>query len=141
MEFVILRFFPLLFASSCLWGLTDGDTWAGGFQESNITLSANSSTTIFLDRDPNIPTNRGNIFGERMSTNLNLTSSGGQATLILQKTSSLPTIQFYHQRGNTISVSNGANLRLLLGQHSNTENFFYLSGGVLQDKQWWKSVF
>lgn len=132
LELIILRFFSLLLTSSCLWGLTDGDTWAGGFKESNITLSANSSTTIFLDRDPNIPTNRGNIFGERMSTNLNLTSSGGQATLILQKISSLPNIQFYHQRGNTISVSNGANLRLLLGQHSNTENFFYLSGGVLQ---------
>lgn len=127
-----MRLLPLVFASSCLWGLTDGGTWKGGFQESKIALTANSSTTIFLDRDPNIPSNRGNIFGERMSTNLSITATGTNATLTLQKISSLPDIQFYHKRGNTISASNGANLKLLLGQHSNTSNFFYLSGGVLQ---------
>lgn len=129
---MILRFFPLLFTSCYLWGLTDGETWAGRFQESSITLNTGNTINITLDRDPNVNQSQANDFGSKGGTNLNLTSNGGQATLTLKKKDSLSNMQFYHKSGNTISVSQNAHLTISLGSHSNSSNIFLLSGGLIQ---------
>lgn len=127
-----LRVFPLLFVSSCLWALTDGDTWAGCFQESNITLNAGSTINVILDRIPNVNQGQANDFGSNGGTNLNLVSNGGEASLILKKKDSLADMQFYHNSGNTMSISKNAHLTISLGSHSNTSNSFLLSGGLIQ---------
>lgn len=65
-------------------------------------------------------------------TSLALSSSGGSASLTLAKNASLSSMQFYHNSGNTISVSNNAQLTILLGGYSNDRNTFLLAGGIIQ---------
>ena len=51
---------------------------------------------------------------------------------LLQKNASLSSMQFYHNSGNTISVSNNAQLTISLGGYSNDRNTFLLAGGIIQ---------
>ena len=85
-------------SASILWGVQNGDTWAGSIP--------------YSDR--------------------NIILSGGSASLTLTKNASLSSMQFYHNSGNTISVSNNAQLTISLGGYSNDRNTFLLAGGIIQ---------
>lgn len=123
-----------LFLSCSLWGITDGQVWTGSIprSDSNIALNSGDNFTIYLDRDPNANQAQANDFGSGSSTNLNLTANGGSASLTLTKKASLNNLQFYHDIGSTISVSQNAHLTISIGSHDNSSNIFLLSGGTIQ---------
>ena len=81
-----------------------------------------------LDKTNHKPANLEEMGG----TSLALSSSGGSASLTLTKNASLSSMQFYHNSGNTISVSNNAQLTISLGGYSNDRNTFLLAGGIIQ---------
>ena len=120
------KFLILSLACSSALAVNNGDTWAGSFQESNVSLSDGDSINVTLQRDPNFPNNRGNNFGYKNKTNLNYSTTSGSSTLIFETDSSIKDMAYYHDAGNTITINQNSNLIWNL----NTSGGFIVNGAI-----------
>ncbi|WP_060662948.1 autotransporter outer membrane beta-barrel domain-containing protein [Helicobacter pullorum] len=120
------KFLILSLACSSALAVNNGDTWAGSFQESNVTLNDGDSINVTLQRDPNFPNNRGNNFGYNGGTNFEYSTTLGSSTLIFEADSSIKDMAYYHNVGNTITINQNSNLIWNL----NTSGGFIVNGAI-----------
>lgn len=120
------KFLILSLACSSALAVNNGDTWAGSFQESNVSLSDGDSINVTLQRDPNFPNNRGNNFGVNGGTNFEYSTTLGSSTLIFEADSSIKDMAYYHNVGNTITINQNSNLIWNL----NTNAGFIINGAI-----------
>lgn len=120
------KFLILSLACSSALAVNNGDTWAGSFQEGNVSLSDGDSINVTLQRDPNFPNNRGNNFGVNGGTNFEYSTTSGSSTLIFEADSSIKDMAYYHNVGNTITINQNSNLIWNL----NTSGGFIINGAI-----------
>lgn len=120
------KFLILSLACSSALAVNNGDTWAGSFQEGNVSLSDGDSINVTLQRDPNFPNNRGNNFGYNGGTNFEYSTTLGSSTLIFEADSSIKDMAYYHNIGNTITINQNSNLIWNL----NTSGGFIVNGAI-----------
>ena len=120
------KFLILSLACSSALAVNNGDTWAGSFQKSNVTLNDGDSINVTLQRDPSFPNNRGNNFGYNGGTNFEYSTTLGSSTLIFEADSSIKDMAYYHNVGNTITINQNSNLIWNL----NTSGGFIVKGAI-----------
>ena len=118
------KFLILSLACSSALAVNNGDTWAGSFQESNVSLSDGDNIKVTLTKDST--TTRGNNFGYNGGTNFEYSTTLGSSTLIFEADSSIKDMAYYHKVGNTITINQNSNLIWNL----NTSGGFIVNGAI-----------
>lgn len=118
------KFLILSLACSSALAVNNGDTWAGSFQEGNVTLNDGDNIKVTLAKGST--TNYGNNFGYKNKTNLNYSTTSGSSTLIFETDSSIKDMAYYHNVGNTITINQNSNLIWNL----NTSGGFIVNGAI-----------
>lgn len=118
------KFLILSLACSSALAVNNGDTWAGSFQESNVSLSDGDNIKVTLTKDST--TTRGNNFGYNGGTNFEYSTTLGSSTLIFETDSSIKDMAYYHNVGNTITINQNSNLIWNL----NTSGGFIVNGAI-----------
>ncbi|WP_134043942.1 autotransporter outer membrane beta-barrel domain-containing protein [Helicobacter pullorum] len=118
------KFLILSLACSSALAVNNGDTWAGSFQESNVTLNDGDNIKVTLAKDST--TTRGNNFGYNGGTNFEYSTTLGSSTLIFEADSSIKDMAYYHKVGNTITINQNSNLIWNL----NTSGGFIVNGAI-----------
>lgn len=118
------KFLILSLACSSALAVNNGDTWAGSFQESNVTLNDGDNIKVTLAKDST--TTRGNNFGYNGGTNFEYSTTLGSSTLIFEADSSIKDMAYYHDAGNTITINQNSNLIWNL----NTSGGFIVNGAI-----------
>lgn len=118
------KFLILSLACSSALAVNNGDTWAGSFQEGNVTLNDGDNIKVTLAKGST--TNYGNNFGYKNKTNLNYSTTSGSSTLIFETDSSIKDMAYYHDAGNTITINQNSNLIWNL----NTSGGFIVNGAI-----------
>lgn len=118
------KFLILSLACSSALAVNNGDTWAGSFQEGNVTLNDGDSIKVTLAKDST--TTRGNNFGYNGGTNFEYSTTSGSSTLIFEADSSIKDMAYYHNVGNTITINQNSNLIWNL----NTSGGFIVNGAI-----------
>lgn len=118
------KFLILSLACSSALAVNNGDTWAGSFQEGNVSLSDGDNIKVTLTKDST--TNYGNNFGYNGGTNFEYSTTLGSSTLIFETDSSIKDMAYYHNVGNTITINQNSNLIWNL----NTSGGFIVNGAI-----------
>ncbi|OCR18144.1 autotransporter outer membrane beta-barrel domain-containing protein [Helicobacter pullorum] len=118
------KFLILSLACSSALAVNNGDTWAGSFQEGNVSLSDGDNIKVTLTKDST--TTRGNNFGYNGGTNFEYSTTLGSSTLIFEADSSIKDMAYYHNVGNTITINQNSNLIWNL----NTSGGFIVNGAI-----------
>lgn len=118
------KFLILSLACSSALAVNNGDTWAGSFQEGNVSLSDGDNIKVTLTKDST--TNYGNNFGYNGGTNFEYSTTLGSSTLIFEADSSIKDMAYYHNVGNTITINQNSNLIWNL----NTSGGFIVKGAI-----------
>lgn len=129
------KFLILSLACSSALAVNNGDTWAGSFQEGNVTLNDGDSINVTLQRDPNFQDNRGNNFGYSGGTNFEYSTNSGNSTLILKKdpntnTASGKHLSFYHNQGQKIQVNERSHLIIDMDSRT-SDGGFIVNGNII----------
>lgn len=118
------KFLILSLACSSALAVNNGDTWAGSFQEGNVSLSDGDNIKVTLAKGST--TNYGNNFGYNGGTNFEYSTTSGSSTLIFEADSSIKDMAYYHNVGNTITINQNSNLIWNL----NTSGGFIVNGAI-----------
>ena len=118
------KFLILSLACSSALAVNNGDTWAGSFQEGNVTLNDGDNIKVTLAKGST--TTRGNNFGYNGGTNFEYSTTSGSSTLIFETDSSIKDMAYYHNVGNTITINQNSNLIWNL----NTSGGFIINGAI-----------
>ena len=117
------KFLILSLACSSALAVNNGDTWAGSFQESNVTLNDGDNIQVTLTKGQ---TTNGTTFGYQNRTNLTYSTNSGSSTLVFTSDSSIKNMEYYHDAGNTITINQNSNLIWNL----NTNAGFIINGAI-----------
>lgn len=117
------KFLILSLACSSALAVNNGDTWAGSFQESNVTLNDGDNIQVTLTKGQ---TTNGTTFGYQNRTNLTYSTNSGSSTLVFTSDSSIKNMEYYHDAGNTITINQNSNLIWNL----NTSGGFIVNGAI-----------
>lgn len=117
------KFLILSLACSSALAVNNGDTWAGSFQEGNVSLSDGDNIKVTLTKGQ---TTNGTTFGYQNRTNLTYSTNSGSSTLVFTSDSSIKNMEYYHNVGNTITINQNSNLIWNL----NTNAGFIINGAI-----------